>query len=88
MRLKALVRRVSGQHRVGGIVEGRIIEKETLPPAAWVVIEEKEAGFFLIRYSNTADFAGDTWHPSIEDAKKQARSEFDIESGDWFREED
>ena len=88
MTLKAYVRRLSGRHGIGALVEGRVIEKEKLPPAAWVVIDEKEDGIFLIRYSDTADFAGDTWHASIEDAKKQARSEFEIESGDWFSEED
>lgn len=88
MTLKAHVTRVTGatQHSIGGLIEGRLVEKEKLPDAAWVHIEAANGAFFLIRHSATGEFAGDTWHETLEDAKDQARREYEIKEEDWFKE--
>jgi len=52
-------------------------EQRVLPPAALLIIdEEPEGGWLLIRYSGSGQFAGDTWHENLEEAKRQAHSEF------------
>ena len=43
-----------------------------------LIIEEKSDGLFLTRYDSGGNFAGDTWHMSVEDAHEQARSEYGI----------
>jgi hypothetical protein len=49
-----------------------------LPPAALLVLDqlEDEKAFYLIRYSAEGEFAGDTWHENLDDAKHQAEFEF------------
>jgi hypothetical protein len=58
-------------------------EPQPLPQARLLVIQEQPDGFFLYRYSGDGDFAGDTWHASLEDAFGQAAFEFSVPPGDW-----
>jgi hypothetical protein len=46
-------------------------------------VEEKKDGVFLCRYTATGNFAGDTWHANVEDAKDQAEFEFDGLISPW-----
>lgn len=46
-------------------------------------ISDAEGGFLLIRYSREGNFAGDTWHPTLDEAKRQALIEFAIPLGEW-----
>lgn len=80
MRLTAQVRSVTGstRHRVA---QGAS-EPEQLDPATRVEIVSTEGGFLLIRYGSTG-FAGDTWHATAEEAKRQAEIEFAIQASDW-----
>ena len=55
-----------------------------MPDAAWVVIEGMDGSCSLVRYSNIGEFAGDTWHETVEGAQRQARFEVDIGDCDWF----
>jgi hypothetical protein len=41
-----------------------------------IVIHERPDGFFVERCTATGEFAGDTWHRSVEEAKDQAVREF------------
>ena len=50
-----------------------------LPRARRVEIEGRAGEYFLIRYGERNEFAGDTWHQTIEEAKGQAKFEFGIE---------
>lgn len=76
MKWKAAVRTVTGAtiHRTAGSI---------LPPAARIVIESDDPGWLLIRHDASGNFAGDTWHRSLDDAKRCARREFGVEDGDW-----
>jgi hypothetical protein len=86
---KASVRRVTGKtiHSRGELVDGRVVPVERMPEAAWVMIEETSSGFYLFRYSATGEFGGDTWHETLEEAKRQAEFEYGIEDPDWELEE-
>lgn len=55
-----------------------------LPPPQVLLIEERPDGFFLIRYGESGEFAGDTWHVSYDEATDQAQFEFDIGQSDWI----
>jgi hypothetical protein len=54
-----------------------------MPRAEIIAIHPDASCFFLIRYLRNGDFAGDTWHKTVEDAKHQAEYEFGTSEGDW-----
>lgn len=54
-----------------------------LPPASVLLIESTESGVFLYRYSAEGQFAGDTWHFTVDDAKAQAKSEYGSSVSAW-----
>jgi len=85
MKLRANIRRVTGKtkHSIGGVVNGELVEIERLPTAAWVLIEQDGSSFALIRYSKSGEFAGDTSHETLEEAKHQASFEYEILESDW-----
>jgi hypothetical protein len=49
---------------VGGARDTR----HELPAARVLLIEEKEDGIFLTRFSIDGTFAGDTWHITLDEA--------------------
>jgi hypothetical protein len=55
----------------------------SLPSPDFLVIEETKEGFYLIRYTRSGEFGGDTWHQSLEDAKDQATYEFRDSLTEW-----
>ena len=80
MRLRASVRRVTGNAR--HIVHGR--ESDDLTSnIAWVEIEPDDGGFFVFYYSSAGECLADGWHESLDQAKHQARFEFEIQEADW-----
>jgi hypothetical protein len=46
---------------------------------ARLVIQEQLGSWVMYRMDSDGGFVGDTWHPTREDALKQARSEFGVE---------
>jgi hypothetical protein len=49
-----------------------------------VEIQEDVDAFILICFDvNNGLFIGDTWHVSLEEAKRQAKDYFGIEEDDW-----
>jgi len=53
------------------------------PLPQWVVIEESPEGFLLIHvYLREGAFIH-TWHPSVQEAKEEARREFAIGVDEW-----
>lgn len=44
-----------------------------------LVIQEQLGSWVMYRLDADGGFVGDTWHPTREDALKQARSEFGVE---------
>lgn len=80
MRLRANVRQATGSTR--HIIHGRESE-DIASNIAWVEIEPDDASFFLLYFSAAGECLADTWHPSLEEAKRQAHVEFEIEESDW-----
>lgn len=74
-----------GRHRAGLPPElhGGVDERRTLPHPRVVLIDHRADGVFLLRYAEDAIFAGDTWHPSVEEAKEQAMDEYGLALQDW-----
>jgi len=62
---------------------GGVDAREQLPSAVVLLIEVKDDGVFLVRFSRERTFAGDTWHQSVADAKEQARYEFGEALSAW-----
>lgn len=54
------------------------------PAPSFVVIEEQEGAFSLLRYTRSGEFAGDTWHLTLDEAKAQAEFEYEIGACDWL----
>ena len=50
--------------------------RSELPGAALVIVEPEEHGFLLLRYSESGEFGGDTWHEDLDAAKAQAAFEY------------
>lgn len=85
MKLKAWVRQRTGQtvHSEGTIIDGQPEAVEGMPPAHWVELVQEDGNYFLYRLTVSGDFAGDTWHETLQGAKAQAKSEFGIQESDW-----
>lgn len=62
---------------------GGIDNREGLPHAVVLTIEETTDGIFLTRFGIDGSFAGDTWHTSIDDAKHQAKQEYKDLLSEW-----
>jgi len=48
-----------------------------------LVISTENDGIFLVRYAPDGEFAGDTWHQTIDEAKRQATFEYGELVGPW-----
>lgn len=64
------------RHLIGLPFEVSGTPGEQLALAKLLVIDEDSEGIFLIRYAADGSFAGDTWHPSLEEAEEQVSYEF------------
>ncbi|MFA5794244.1 MAG: hypothetical protein WC980_04170 [Candidatus Brocadiia bacterium] len=87
MILYALVKKITGKSKNywGIIKDDQVIQTEEMPPAKWVVIEKSDKdGFYLFRYDEKGEFAGDTLHDTIEKAKEQADFEYEIKESNWI----
>jgi hypothetical protein len=72
-------------HYIGAppeLTDGKDV-RHRLPPPVALLIEESEDGVFLFRIGSGGEPAGDTWHPSIEEAKEQALFEYGAGLGNW-----
>ena len=57
--------------------------RTALPFARLLLIEQRANDIFLFRFTEEGDYAGDTWHQSVEEAKKQAEFEYNVSVDDW-----
>jgi hypothetical protein len=66
---------------------GGMDQKQEMPPAQFLVIEaapeKPESGALLYRFDSKGECVGDTWHRSVEDAKKDAAGEYEGLVQDW-----
>lgn len=60
-------------------------QRELLPPAPLILIEETSHGFYLDRYSASGEFCGDTWYRTLEDAQHQATYEYGDRLSEWVQ---
>ena len=58
------------------------VEEEMDWPRVVLVIEHPD-GPMLYRYAATGEFAGDTWHETLDKAKHQAEFEYEDALGTW-----
>jgi len=65
-----------------GLFEG--VGRIPMPATGWVVLEVSKDGVFLIRYSDSGEFAGDTWSPTRDVALEVAAVEFGLAEDDWI----
>ncbi len=54
-------------------------------PKVLVIKQTAASDVFLFRFTETGEYAGDTWHQSIEEAKKQADFEYGVAKDSWQR---
>jgi hypothetical protein len=86
MKLRARVKRTTGntRHYIGTFVEGELMPVADFPPTAYVEIHEGgDGGYMLFHYDNEGQEGADTWHPTLDEAKEQAKFEYEIEEADW-----
>ena len=50
-----------------------------------ILLFDYQDGPMLFRYTATGEFAGDTWHASLDDAKDQAEFEYGQALGRWLQ---
>ena len=84
IRLTALVGTVAGSRKTRhtvGLPEG----PQELMPLPDVVLLQKPPGegAMIYRYTSAGEFCGDTWHETLECAKKQAAFEYGPALGEW-----
>src|SRR5262245_48120558 len=64
-------------------ITGGVDKRKLLPPADVLLIEAKEDGIYLYRITKEGKFINDTWHKTLDEAKQQAKTEFDNDPGRW-----
>ncbi len=85
LRLRAVVRSATGDttHALGTLVDGVPVEAQRLPTPVSAEIIEKEGGFYLLYLDSEGASFTDTWHETLEAAKRQAEFEFQITPLEW-----
>lgn len=80
------MRRVTGlsQHWLGDVDdEGNLRKLAELPAANWVEIRQGNQGYYLLYFDESGAYITDGWHATFEEAKAQAKFEFEIDEDDW-----
>ena len=57
---------------------------EPMPHPDVVLLEGHPDGPMMYRYTAQGEFGGDTWHETLDDAKKQAMFEYGDALGEWM----
>ncbi len=85
----AKVKQLTGaiKHHYGRIGPSGIVPGEMLPAPTSVEILEVEGGFLLIQYDADGNEITDSWQATLEDAKAQAKLEYEINDDDWTQSE-
>jgi hypothetical protein len=85
VQLEANVRRVTGStaHYWTRVSQNGSHETREVNPPLTVEIEDGEDGFFLLHFNEVGECVADSWHATLEEAKAQAKFEFEIGEDDW-----
>lgn len=72
-------------HRRVTQTAGFPIDPSKIPPAPDVIllVGDADGSAMLFRYTAHGELAGDTWHPSAEDAREHAIYDYSDALGDW-----
>jgi len=73
-------------HTIGHISDGELITGDSLPLPDRVVIEPEpdSDSYFMLRYTRSGVFCGDTWHEDLEAALEQANYEYGLTAADFL----
>lgn len=84
-RLVALVGAMEAQ-RLFTQTSGFPLDPSKMLPAADVLllVDDEDGSAMLFRYTAHGDLAGDTWHPTSDDAQQQAAAEYGDALGPWM----
>ena len=84
MRCLALVGPLTGERRVTQTQGFPIDADKMLPtPDVILLIAGSDPGAMLFRYTVAGEFGGDTWHPTLENAREQVDYEYEDSVGEW-----
>ena len=85
MKLEAEVKTVSGRtkHYVGTVVDGVLKPAYEIGSPDRVEIIEEGDGYFLFGYAGPGPSIFDSFFFTLEEAKRQAKFEFEIDEQDW-----
>ena len=81
----ALVGALTRERRVAQ-TDGFPLDPAKMLPVADVVlvVEDEDGGAMLFRYTTHGDFAGDTWHATVADAKDAVLDEYGDALIEWL----
>jgi hypothetical protein len=82
MKLRANVSRIAGVSHHADHVDGRHVQ-DVQALTMQVEITEGPPGFSLLHMDAEGDCVADTWHPTLAEAVRQAKTQFGIEEADW-----
>ena len=84
VRCLALIGPITGERRVTQ-TQGFPIDPSQILPAADVIllVAGPDPGAMLFRYTAHGEFGGDTWHPTLENAREQVAYEYEDALGEW-----
>jgi hypothetical protein len=78
----------TGRHYMGTLSDSGPMNHHRLSTAQILVVEEasvgRDTGYFLYRYSNAGDPAGDTWHATEDEAMRAAADEYGAAVSLWI----
>ena len=85
MKLRARVREVleSPANYIGTIIDGELAPVERLTDPDWLEISEEDGAFFLYYLDAELKCFADTWHQTLESAKREAEIGFDVRPKEW-----
>jgi hypothetical protein len=85
MKLRARAREVlePPANYIGTIVDGEPTPVEQLPDPNWLEISEEDGSFFLYYLDAEFNCFADTWHQTLESAKREAEIGFGIRPEEW-----
>jgi hypothetical protein len=85
MKLRAQVREIlePPANYIGTILGGEPTPVERLPDPNWLEISEEDGSFFLYYLDAELNCFADTWHQTLESAKREAEIGFGIRPEGW-----
>ncbi len=87
MKLRARVKSFRGTstNYIGELVEGRAVPVQQLPNPTWLEISEENDAFLLLYINANGECFADTWHQTMQSAKREATLGFGIGPDDWVK---